>query len=228
VSARGLFVTGTDTGAGKTVVACALVRGLVATGARVAVMKPIASGSLPTPQGLRNEDALALQQAANIALPYESINPYCFEPPVSPHIAADEAGITIDVGTIVQKYRLMAALADWVVVEGAGGWLAPVNGTQAMADLCVALGVPALMVVGVRLGCLNHARLTRQAILARGVPLAGWVASIVDGSMLRLEENLATLAQVLGEPALAVVPHLGAHGAPAVLTAAAQLLQRPR
>jgi dethiobiotin synthetase len=228
VSARGVFVTGTDTGAGKTVVACALVRGLVAGGARVAVMKPIASGSTRTAQGLRNEDALALQAAANIALPYESINPYCFEPPVSPHIAADDAGIGIDIGTIVQKYRLTAALADWVVVEGAGGWLAPVNRTQGMADLCAALGVPALMVVGVRLGCLNHACLTREAILARGVPLAGWVASIVDGSMLRLAENLATLEQLLEEPALAVLPHLGADSAPAVLTAAAQLLQQPR
>jgi dethiobiotin synthetase len=228
VSARGVFVTGTDTGAGKTVVACALVRGLVATGARVAVMKPIASGSFVTAQGLRNADALALQQAANIPLPYETINPYCFEPPISPHIAADEAKIEIDIGTIVQKYRLMAALAEWVVVEGAGGWLAPVNGTQAMADLCASLGLPALMVVGVRLGCLNHARLTREAIRARGVPLAGWVASILEGSMLRLEENLATLERVLGEPALAVLPHLGAHSTPAILTCAAQLLQRPR
>jgi dethiobiotin synthetase len=209
-----VFVTGTDTGAGKTVVACALVRGLVATGARVAVMKPIASGSFATAQGLRNADALALQQAANN--------------PLSPHIAADEAKIEIDIGTIVQKYRLMAALAEWVVVEGAGGWLAPVNGTQAMADLCASLGLPALMVVGVRLGCLNHARLTREAIRARGVPLAGWVASILEGSMLRLEENLATLERVLGEPALAVLPHLGAHSTPAILTCAAQLLQRPR
>jgi dethiobiotin synthetase len=229
VTARGLFITGTDTGIGKTVVACALVRALAATGARVAVMKPIASGSLVTPGGLRNEDALALQQAANVPLPYESVNPYCFEPPISPHIAAKEANIEVDVGTIVQKYRLMAALADWVVIEGAGGWLAPLNGKDTMADLTVALGVPAVLVVGVKLGCLNHAQLTQQAIRARAVPFAGYVASVVDAAMLRLEENLATLERVLGEPPLAVVPHLGAGSAPAVLAAAAhRLRQQPR
>ena len=160
MSARGLFITGTDTGVGKTVIACALVRGLRALGASVAVMKPVASGSEVTPLGLRNEDALALAEAAGFDGRYEELNPYCFEPPISPHIAAKEAGIEIDTSRIRQIYDSMAARADWVVVEGAGGWFAPLNERQTMADLAWALSVPALMVVGMRLGCLNHAHLT--------------------------------------------------------------------
>jgi dethiobiotin synthetase len=224
MSTRGVFVTGTDTGVGKTVVACALVRGLIAHGARVAVMKPIASGSVATPEGLRNEDALALQAAANVPQDYRDINPYCFEPPISPHIAAEEANLTVDVGTIVYGYRRISAQADWVVVEGAGGWLAPVNGRQTMADLCAALELPALLVVGVKLGCLNHAQLSHGAIRAHGVPLTGWVASQVDGAMLRPKENLATLERVLGGPPLALVPHLSAQAPPPVLTEAAHRL----
>jgi dethiobiotin synthetase len=226
MSARGVFVTGTDTGVGKTVVACALVRALAATGARVAVMKPIASGSQPTADGLRNEDALALQQAANLPLPYARINPYCFEPAISPHIAAEEARIEIDIGRIVSVYRELAAGADWVVVEGAGGWLAPVGRHQTMADLCRALELPALLVVGVRLGCLNHAQLSRRAMLAGGARLAGWVGSVLEPDLPRLQENLATLARVLEEPALAIVPHLGAGArAPRLSEAARRLLQ---
>ena len=207
---RGIFVTGTDTGVGKTLVACGLVRGLVALGRRVAVMKPVAAGAAATPAGLRNADALALAASGNVALPYESLNPYCFEPAVSPHIAAKEAGIEVDIGKIRHFYDTMASGADWVVVEGAGGWFTPLSEYQSMADLARGLSIPALMVVGLRLGCLNHARLTRLAIEARGVTFAGWIASCVDAQLERREENLATLERLLGECALAVVPHLEA------------------
>jgi dethiobiotin synthetase len=226
MSAHGIFVTGTDTGVGKTVIACALVRGLREAGARVAVMKPVASGAVQTPEGLRNTDALALIEAAGPGLShaYDEVNPYCFEPAVSPHIAAKEVGIEVDASIIRQKYDRLAAGADWVVVEGAGGWFAPINQHQAMADLAWALSVPALLVVGLKLGCLNHARLTRLGVEAHGVPLAGWVVSAIDRHMTRVEENLETLERLLGEPPLAVVPHLSASTDAIVLTGLAQQL----
>ena len=212
MSARGIFVTGTDTGVGKTLIACALVRALREEGAQVAVMKPVASGAFQTPDGLRNADALALMDAAGMksSARYDEVNPYCFEPAISPHIAAREAGITVDTSMIKQQYDKLAADADWVVVEGAGGWYAPINEHQTMADIAWALNVPALMVVGVKLGCLNHAQLTRLGVESHGVPLAGWVVSGIDRHMTRVEANLETLERLLGEPPLAVVPHLAA------------------
>jgi dethiobiotin synthetase len=212
MSARGIFVTGTDTGVGKTVIACALVRALRDEGARVAVMKPVASGAFQSPGGLRSADALALIEAAGpgFSHAYRQVNPYCFEPPISPHIAAKEAGIDVDARMIRQQYEQLAAGADWVVVEGAGGWFAPINEHQTMADLAWALSVPALLVVGLKLGCLNHAQLTRLGVEAHGVPLAGWVVSGIDRHMARVEANLETLERLFGEPPLAVVPHLPA------------------
>jgi dethiobiotin synthetase len=208
MSARGVFITGTDTGVGKTVVACALVRGLRARGFRVAVMKPVASGSQLTAQGLRNADALALAASAGYQGPYEELNPYCFEPAISPHIAAKEAGIEIDTSKIRHVYDSLAAEADWVVVEGAGGWFAPLNERQNMADIAWGLTVPALLVVGLKLGCLNHAHLTRVGMEAHGVTFAGWVANAVDPVFVRAAENLATLERLLGGPPLASVPFL--------------------
>jgi dethiobiotin synthetase len=210
VSARGIFVTGTDTGVGKTLIACALVRALREQGARVAVMKPVASGAFETPAGLRNSDALALMEAAGCPHAYDAVNPYCFEPAISPHIAAKEAGIEVDTSMIRQRYDQLAAEADWVVVEGAGGWFAPINQRQTMADLAWALSVPALLVVGLKLGCLNHARLTQIGVESHGVSFAGWVVSAIDPDMLRAEANLETLERLLGQPPLAVVPHLRA------------------
>lgn len=227
MTARRIFVTGTDTAVGKTVVACALARGLKDLGARVEVMKPVASGAVRTPDGLRSADALALIEAARTATPYALVNPYCFEPPVSPHIAAAEAMIDVDIGKIRESFNALADRADWVVIEGAGGWLAPISARQSAADLALALEAPALMVVGVRLGCLNHAQLTRLAVAVRGVRFAGWIASEVDPAMLRARQNLASLERLLGEPALAVVRH--APDALSSLTlseAAAQLEQR--
>jgi dethiobiotin synthetase len=212
---QGLFVTGTDTGVGKTQVSVSLVKALVQHGLRVSVMKPIASGSEHTPSGLRNADALALAAASNVDVPYAAINPYCFEPPVSPHIAAEEAKILIDVGLIRSRFETLAASGDFVVVEGAGGWYAPISTTQSMADLPKSLQLPALLVVGLRLGCLNHALLTKEAIEASGVEFAGWVANAIDPKLERAAQNLSSLEQMLGSEPLAVFP-FAADGQPDV------------
>jgi dethiobiotin synthetase len=201
-----LFITGTDTGVGKTLVSVSLVKALVKHGLRVSVMKPIASGSEHTPEGLRNADALALAEASNVAVPYATTNPYCFEPAISPHIAAEEAKIDVNVGLIKSRFEALAGGADFVVVEGAGGWYAPISRTQWMADLPKALGIPALLVVGVRLGCLNHALLSKQAIEAAGVEWAGWVANAIDPTLERAAENLSSLERMLGSEPLAVFP----------------------
>ncbi len=223
---KGFFITGTDTGVGKTVVAVALTRALVARGLRVAVMKPIASGSEPTAEGLRNCDATALMAAANVAAPYEVVNPYCFRPPISPHIAARESGVTIDLALIRRRYESLAGASDCVLVEGAGGWLAPLGEAIAMADLALALALPAILVVGLRLGCLSHALLTRESIMARGVPWAGWVANAVDALFERAEENLATLTARLAAPPLARVPHFSCASAPQGLADLAEAAAR--
>jgi len=208
-------------------VACALVRALRDQGARVGVMKPVASGAVRTPGGLRNADALALIEAAGTTADYPDVNPYCFEPAISPHIAAKEAGIEVDTSMIRRKFDSLAAHSDWVVVEGAGGWFAPISEHQTMADLAWALAVPALMVVGLKLGCLNHARLTRLGVEAQGVRLAGWIASEVDPAMMRVAANLGALEALLGEPPLAVLPHVTDARAPLALTQLAQrLVQR--
>lgn len=211
VSARGVFITGTDTGVGKSIVATALVRSLVRRGLRAAGMKPIASGSERTADGLRNADALDLIAAANVGAPYETVNPYCFEQPISPHIAAKEAAIRVDLGKIKGYFETLAARADFVVVEGAGGWFAPIQEAAVvttMADLALTLGKPVLLVVGMRLGCLNHALLTRCAIDSVGACWAGWVANDIDPAMERRADNLASLERLLGEPPLARVPFL--------------------
>jgi len=202
-------VTGTDTGVGKTYAAVALVRALVQQGLRVAVMKPVAAGALSTPEGLRNADATALMAAANVIAEYADVNPYCLRAPVSPHIAAAEDGVRIDIGHILRCFEGLAARADWIVVEGAGGWLAPLNGQQTVADLAHALGLPVVLVVGLRLGCLNHALLSARAIETARVPLAGWIANHVDAHFERAAENLATLEHLLGS-ALARIPYAGA------------------
>lgn len=221
MTAKGVFITGTDTGVGKTVVATGLVRGLVAQGLRVAVMKPVASGSERTSEGLRNEDALALMAASNVPSPYEQVNPFCFEPAISPHIAADDAGIQVDLAQIRRHFELLAGGADWVVAEGAGGWLAPIGAATSIRDLALTLHLPVLMVVGLRLGCINHALLTKLAIEAQGARFAGWVANTIDPVMMRRAENLETLIRLIGEPPLAIVPHLSAGAPPPALSDAA-------
>ncbi len=225
MTGRGVFITGTDTGVGKTVIAAGLVRGLIALGLRVAVMKPVASGSEHTRDGLRNADALKLIEAANVAAAYETVNPYCFEPPISPHIAAREAGIAVDPAHIRRAFGMLAAQSDCVVVEGAGGWFAPIGDAQTMADLARTLGVPVVMAVGLRLGCINHAVLTKLAIQAHGARFAGWVANAIDPALERAAENLATLEKMLAQSPLAVVPFMSAQSESLQLTDAAARLR---
>lgn len=200
--ARGYFVTGTDTGVGKTTVSCALLRAFAAQGKRVIGMKPVVAGS----ENGKWPDVEQLIAASNISAAREYVNPYAFDPPISPHIAAQQAGIEIDLAVIQHAYQTLSNQADIVIVEGAGGFLVPVNQTQNGEDLARALNLPVILVVGMRLGCLNHALLTAQAIRIAGLPLAGWVANCVDSQMRVLEENIATLEQRLDGSLLEVMP----------------------
>jgi dethiobiotin synthetase len=204
---RGLFVTGTDTGVGKTLVSAALLHGLARAGVRAVGMKPVASGCRRTADGLRSDDALLLVRHSNVSAPYGEVNPIAFEPAIAPHIAAAEAGERIDLARIVQTSHALAARADRVVVEGVGGWRVPLNEREDVADLARLMGLPVVLVVGLRLGCLNHARLTADALVAARVPWAGWVASAVDAQFSHDRENLATLRSLMPAPLLGVVPH---------------------
>jgi dethiobiotin synthetase len=202
---RGVFVAGTDTGVGKTFVSAGLAAATVRAGHRVAVMKPVAAGADRTAAGLRNEDALALMAAAGSTAPYEDVNPWCLPTPVSPHIAAAEAGVRIDVAALPATAARLAQGADLLLVEGAGGWRAPIGPRETMADVARALGLPVLLVVGLRLGCLNHAQLTHEAIRADGLRFAGWIGNQLQPDMPRVAENVAWLTRAFGEP-FALVP----------------------
>lgn len=209
---RGLFITGTDTGAGKTRVAAGLMCALRARGARVLGMKPIASGCASTPVGLRNADALLLQAQCSEPIAYDWINPMAFEPPIAPHIAALQRGQTMPLGPITQAYQRLQARADWVVVEGVGGWRVPLDEQWLVSDLPRQLDpatpLPVILVVGLRLGCLNHALLTAAAILADGYRLAGWVATQTEPDMAAVAANLATLTARVPAPCLGQIPYL--------------------
>lgn len=204
----GYFVTGTDTDVGKTLVSCALLHHLRRRHARVVGMKPVAAGSVATPHGPDSEDALRLRAAGSLRVAPALDNPYCLPLPLSPHLAARAAGRHIDIELLAARYRELAGLADAVVVEGAGGFLVPLNERQTGADLAQALGLPVLMVVGLRLGCLNHALLTQEAILSRGLRLAGWVANRIDPAMSSQEDNIASLRERLQAPLWADIPRL--------------------
>ena len=199
------FVTGTDTGVGKTLISCALLHGFAAQGKRVAGMKPVAAGCNDDGQ---NEDVLQLRSAGNVKLGYGQINPYCFVPAIAPHLAAQREDVIIDFSVIAKSYRALEAKTDVVIVEGAGGLLVPLNAQQDSADLVEELGLPVILVAGMRLGCLNHALLTVEAIAARGLVLAGWVANVLDGEMPALQENIDTLRQRISAPLLGVVPFM--------------------
>lgn len=207
MSRKPLFVTGTDTGVGKTLVAAALLRGLRARGHKVAGMKPVASGARQSAEGWINDDALALMAEASVPAPYRIVNPYSFDPAVAPHIAAVEAGMRIDLREIERAFRILSGLADIVVVEGAGGWLTPLNECESFVDLARAIHARVVMVVGMRLGCLNHALLTAQAIQASGQRLIGWVANGIDPGLERPSDNLRSLEQRLAAPLLGSVPY---------------------
>ena len=203
---QGFFITGTDTGVGKTLVAVALTRALVARGLRTAVMKPVAAGIVQTPEGPRNDDALELLAASNVSAPYEDVNPWLLTMPASPHLAARRDGVSVGHEKILAAHRRLAARADLVLVEGAGGWLAPISGTETMAAVAVRLELPIVLVVGLRLGCLNHALLTREAIRSCALPFAGWIANRMPAEMTLANANIETLTCRFGVAPLAVVP----------------------
>jgi dethiobiotin synthetase len=201
------FITGTDTGIGKTRVACDLVSQLVASGQKVAAIKPVASGCDPTPQGLRSDDALCLMSVMNVPLAYEQVNPYAFEPPIAPHIAAQAAGVAIDLAEIARLADTIAA--DVLVIEGVGGWCVPLGEEQMLAELVRQLRARVILVVGMRLGCINHALLTARRIQQDGCSLEGWIANCVDPDMPEYSNNLKTLENLLPVPLLGEVPWQG-------------------
>ena len=203
----GYFVTGTDTGVGKTLISCALLYGFAATGKSVVGMKPVAAGGIEGAAELINDDVAALRAAGTVEAPLALVNPYCFKSPIAPHIAAQQAGVAIDITRIAQAYAQLAAMADAVIVEGVGGFCVPLNRSEDSADMARQLGLPLILVVGVRLGCLNHALLTAQAICARGLRLAGWVANRVDPHMAAGADNIAALTQRLNAPLLGEIAY---------------------
>jgi dethiobiotin synthetase len=192
---EGIFITGTDTGVGKTMVASALLRRYAATGLRAVGMKPVAAGA-----GEDNDDLVALAAAGNVDAPLSARCPYAFKDAIAPHLAARAVGVVIELHRVQQSYEDLSARADRVVVEGAGGALAPLGERIDMLDIARALGLPVLMVVGVRLGCLNHALLTSLAVRARGLKLVGWIANSIDPTMAYQDENVVALERLLAAP----------------------------
>ncbi len=217
---QGYFVTGTDTGVGKTLVAAGLLHAAAGRGWRAVGIKPVAAGCRPAVTNggthLVNDDAVALGQAASVRLAYADINPVALEPPVAPHIAAAESGVDLRAGELVAHCRRVGerAAARIVVVEGAGGWLVPLNAAETMETVACGLGFPVIIVVGMRLGCLNHALMTAKSVRAAGLPVAGWVANHIDPAMAATEGNVETLRAWLPEPMLGQVPYLGVTASP--------------
>lgn len=202
----GCFVTGTDTGVGKTLVSAALLHTLARHHARVVGMKPVAAGLVRQGGEWVSDDALALRAASTVAVPPALDNPVMLPEPLSPHLAAARAGRRVGVAELVASHQQLKRFADVVLVEGSGGWRVPLNEGETLADLAAALALPVVLVVGLRLGCLNHALLTAEAVRADGLHLAGWVANSLDLAMACRDENIATLRQRLGAPLLGVLP----------------------
>lgn len=214
----GWFITGTDTEIGKTLVSVAMMRELRNIGKSVLGMKPIASGSIMTPEGLRNSDALALQENASEQVPYAWVNPYVFQSPIAPHLAARERNISIQPEIIEQVFNQLTVRAEHLVVEGVGGLLTPLDEKRDLTYIMAQMNLPVILVVGMRLGCLNHALLTTEVIFQRKLPWGGWIANNLSPNMAYWEENLATLEQRLPPPCLGVIPYLAnrelqSHGA---------------
>ena len=206
---RTFFVTGTDTDAGKTIVTCGLLEAARQKQLQTIALKPVAAGCDQTPDGLRNDDALALIDAMTCQLPYEQVNPVALEPAIAPHIAAKEAKrrITLDRLTGFSRGALMTK-HDIAFIEGAGGWRVPLNDREMLSGLARPLNASVILVVGVKLGCISHALLTAESVMAEGLNLAGWVANVMDPDMNRLDENLETLTAMMPAPCLGIVPFL--------------------
>nr|WP_314874477.1 dethiobiotin synthase [uncultured Pseudomonas sp.] len=211
------FIAGTDTDVGKTTIAAGLLHAARLQGLSTLAAKPVASGCTVTNKGLRNADALALIDQSTIQLPYERINPFAFEPAIAPHLAAREAGVALAVPVLLKAmHGILAEGADFTLIEGAGGWRVPLSDHADLSDLAIALKLPVILVVGVRLGCINHALLSAEAIARDGLQLAGWVANVIEPRTSRLEENLASLAERLPAPCVGRVPKLKQASADAV------------
>jgi dethiobiotin synthetase len=215
-SCRGYFITGTDTGVGKTVVTLGLMQALQACGKTVVAMKPVAAGCEQTPAGLCNDDALRLQRQASIKLDYAQINPYAFAPAIAPHIAAEQVGVSVEIEKIHNLYRGITCDSDYALVEGAGGWQVPLNESETLADLALQLELEVIMVVAIRLGCLNHALLTAASITAAGGTLAGWVANQLPPAHECGQENINCLKSRISAPLLGVLPVMPVVNAAAV------------
>lgn len=204
-----LFVAGTDTDVGKTLVAAALLEVANKQGLRTAALKPVAAGCEATERGLRNSDALLLQKSASVKVSYQQVNPFAYRAAIAPHIAAQEQGQRLSADRIAGFCRgVLMSGADLTVIEGAGGWRVPLNERESFADIAKQLQLPVVLVVGMRLGCINHALLTVEAIQRDGVPLAGWVANLLTPEMSHYQENLNTLQQKIAAPLLGEIPYL--------------------
>lgn len=202
------YVTGTDTGVGKSLASAALLHALRLRGLRAVGMKPVASGCARTTQGWQNEDALMLLAASAPRPDYADVNPYALPLPLAPELAAADAGVELALAPIEQAYARLAAQADWVVVEGVGGWAAPLSATLDQADLARALALPVVLVVGLRLGCISHARLSARAIADDGLVLVGWIGSAIEPAFARGDDTLDILRRVLPAPCLGVLPYV--------------------
>ena len=206
---KGWFITGTDTEIGKTHITLALMEALKQQGNKVVGMKPVASGCDETDAGLRNSDALAIQAACSSHKAYELVNPYSFKPPIAPHLAAHNNGILIDIEKIASIAYELAHDEDVILIEGVGGWKVPLSGGQMLADLATALDLPVILVVGMRLGCINHALLSAEAIGASGLQLAGWIANSVDPDMDERDAVHESLQQLMDAPLLGQMSYKG-------------------
>ena len=205
---NGFFITGTDTSCGKTEITLGLMQLLQDHGHSVLGMKPVASGAGMTADGLRNEDAVRIQAQGSVQVPYSELNPYAYEAPIAPHLAAAQAGEEIDLNIISSNYLSLLAQADYVIVEGIGGWRVPFNKQHSAADLVQMLKMPVILVIGLKLGCINHAVLSVESILASGARLVGWIANEVEPNMLSRDENIATLRTSIAAPCLGIVPYM--------------------
>ena len=215
------FITGTDTDAGKTTVAAGFLYAAKQQHLSTLAMKPLASGCEMTKEGLRNSDALALMAQSSIKLAYQAVNPYAFAPPIAPHLAAKEMGFELNLSDLYSAAQIiLQEQADLTLIEGAGGWRVPLsiqkNNQAFLSDLAIALKLPVILVVGIKLGCINHAVLTAEAIISDGLKLAGWVANGIDTNASHLEDNLASLKQLMPAPCLGEVPYLEQASAKAV------------
>lgn len=205
---KGVFITGTDTGVGKSLFSAALLHALADLDVRAVGMKPVAAGAELKDGVWINEDTAQLAAASGVKAPAELVNPYLFREAIAPHLAANHKGVAIEIPRIAAALDALAGMADVVVVEGVGGFRVPLGPDRDTADLAVRLGLPLILVVGMRLGCLNHALLTAEAIVVRGLELAGWVANRIDPDMAAYNENLSALMARLPAPLLAELPSL--------------------